>query len=273
MRYPVLYHSFPRRTGAQADEKGLAILRSILERGLLITPEIVPWTMPDGTPFRISHKRICFTAVDPDQLSEHAKLFGELSVGFKRSDLEGSGAIPVFYVPRSNSARNRRGNIGGFHVGRLYELLEVIRQVKRTDQTFTLKGKPISLTDLEAFTAILSTQYYPIEDIEDQKERHYFAQREWRIPGNLFFEGTALDRKLTEHEAASITSIDPEFFLKEQEFPTGVYPLIQQTKLIATIGDTPVREAVVHVVTPARLETRVRQLLEEARVTPDVSVL
>jgi hypothetical protein len=198
-------------------------------------------------------------------------VFGELSIGFHRSELEATGAVPVFYVPRS--ATNKRGNIGGFHVGRIYELLAVIRQVKQTDQTFTLEGRPISLTDLESFTSLLSTQYYPIEDLENDKDRQYFAQREWRIPGNLRFGRAALARTLTQEEAVPIAAIDPEFFSRTQRFPTGVSSYIQQTKLLPEVNGRRVRDAIVRMVTPARLEGPVRRLLDAAGVTPEIVVI
>lgn len=273
MQAPVLYHSFPRRKGQSSDERSLAVLKSILEHGLLITPEIVPWTTSDGTPFKVAQKRICFTAIDHDHLSAHSRMFGDVSIGFRRQELEEVGAVPVFYVPRSASGKNRKGNIGGFHMERVYQLLTIVQDLRRDPRPIVFRGKEINLDDMEWFVRNLSTQFYPVEDVEDDKDRHYFAQREWRIQGNLLFEGVPLSRKLSESESEKIAAIDPEYFGRELEFPTGSYPLIRQTMLLPQVGGRPVREAIASVVAPSRLESAVRGLLNEVGVSPNFQPL
>lgn len=273
LQIPLLYHSFPRRRNRDADDKSLAVLSSILDHGLLITPEIVDWVTSNGTPFRVSQKRVCFTAVEPEQLVAHARLFGELSIGFHRHDLEAIGATPVFYVSRSRSGRNPRANLGGFHLERIYQLATIIESLRKGDRSFKFNGKPIDLVDMEAFVRVLSGQYYPIEDLEDGRERHYFSQREWRIQGNLLFGGVPLSRRLTDQEARHVAALDPEFFQRQVEFPTGAYPVIAQCMIIPNVGDIATRDAIASVVTPKRLEPQVRAALHARNLSAEVTVL
>src|SRR5262245_56796620 len=104
------YHSFPRRPSVN----GLSILRSIIERGLLLTPEKFEFREPldDGSssaPASIFQKRICFTELSPNELPAHSKLFGTFALEFDINTLRAMGAIPVFYVPLHFKADGHEG--------------------------------------------------------------------------------------------------------------------------------------------------------------------
>lgn len=87
-----MYHSFPRR-GKDEVEKGLRILESIAERGLLLTPELVNWPGEikangrRGHPVTAYQKRICFTNLRRDELQIHAETFGKFALEFDVSTL------------------------------------------------------------------------------------------------------------------------------------------------------------------------------------------
>ncbi len=270
----LLYHSFPRVGGADIhDERGLSILDSILKLGLLATPEVIKWMFVDGESFRVAQKRICFTALQKSELNDHAKIFGEISIAFRRADLEQIGAVPVFYVPRSLKQERQGRNIGGFHMERLYQLLVITQQLRTKKDVIAFRNKDINIEDVEAFIRYLTGLFAPIEDIEDGKNRFYYAQKEWRVMGNLFFRGEALSRKLSVDEMRNIELLCPEFFKKIQNFPTGEYSNIKQSLLIPKIAECTVRESIVKVVVPKRLADKVNILLEKAEINPKVVII
>ena len=265
-----LYHSFPREGD---DSQAIQVLKSILEYGLLATPEILMWMFGDGETFHVAQKRICFTALKEYELEEHSKVFGELSIGVARADMESIGAVPVFYVPRALHDERQGRNIGGFHMERLYQLMVITHHLQKKDENIPFRNKRIDLQDIDAFVRYLTGLFCPIEDVDSDKERFYYAQKEWRVMGNLFYKGKALSRKLSKDEVRLFESISPNFFNTVNEFPTGRYRNIEQSLLIPTIGDEPVRQKIAKVVTPERLSNEVINILEEFDISPEVIIL
>lgn len=113
-----LYHSFPRRearTNAE-QEKGVAILRSLCDSGLLLVPEYIEWKQPtvNGNPriFPVLQTRVCFTDLSPSELPQHAEKFGQFALEFEYDTARKLGAIPVFYVPQPVS-KSSDGNALG----------------------------------------------------------------------------------------------------------------------------------------------------------------
>ena len=87
MKARYFYHSFARRS--PADENGygkeLQILQSMLDVGLLLTPERIEFKerLRDGSysePATIFQKRICFTELSEEELPAHCTNFGEFSI-------------------------------------------------------------------------------------------------------------------------------------------------------------------------------------------------
>lgn len=113
-----LYHSFPRRgAGTKTEhEKGIAILRSLRDIGLLLVPEYIEWKQPsaDGNDriFPILQTRVCLTDLSPSELPRHAEKFGQFALEFEYDTARKLGAIPVFYVPQPIS-KSSDGNALG----------------------------------------------------------------------------------------------------------------------------------------------------------------
>jgi hypothetical protein len=272
MRAEMLYHSFPRRSSEEADAKSINIFRNILQVGLLITPEITQWKTSKGEPFKVAQKRICFTALSSSELEAHSKIFGDISIGFSRKELEKVGATPVFYVPRTVESQTQENNIGGFYVERLYQIMALVQSLRKDKEIFSFNKREVNLLDLEMFLRMLSGLFYPVEDVEQGKDRYYFAQNEWRIMGNLLQGTRPLSRKLNQDEMKHITEIDPTFFKKTMEFPTGVYKIIEQSMVLTNIGDQPVKDMITEVVVPKRLQSQVLDLMREFQINPSFVV-
>ncbi len=268
-RIQYLYHSFQRRDAGKDNSRSLAVLRSILTHGILITPEIIDWRTSDGEGFQVAQKRLCLTSLEEGELGVHTKLFGPITLGFQRGLVEEIGAVPVFYVPRSLGAGRKKRNLGGFQLERLYQTLHVVGHARKVGSKVNFGGRTVNLQDIENFIRYLTTQFYPIEDVEGDRDRFYLAQKEWRIQGNLIFEGEPLSRRLTDVEAEQIRGLDAEFFDWKQQFPTGIYRRIEQCMLMPRVGKLLVGEAIARVVAPSELLGEVENIFQAFDLAPE----
>jgi hypothetical protein len=113
------YHSFPRR-GRGTDTEiniGCSILSLIRDVGLVLAPEVILWKSPhaDGSPPReaeVLQQRACFTELRSYELAKHAAKFGRFALEFTIPALKALGAIPVFYIPRLQTAASGAGSVG-----------------------------------------------------------------------------------------------------------------------------------------------------------------
>lgn len=147
-----MYHSFPRRRGAQEDnKKGLAILSLILKHGLLLTPEIETWRdrkMPPSPPedYTVVSKRCCFTEIAENELRRHAEYFGQFALEFDTRVLCDLGALPVFYVPRTTDSHGY--GPGAAIVTQLAHVQELLERVTAFRQFANSVGGPHPMAPL-----------------------------------------------------------------------------------------------------------------------------
>src|SRR5262245_55986431 len=132
------YHSFPRPRAGNPEQLGLHILGSILDRGLLLTPEKFEFreALVGGStspPWQIFQKRICFTELSPQQLGEHAKTFGKFAIEFDIPVLRRMGAVPVFYIPLNSEGTEGAAAAMLARLGEIQTLLTRVETIK----TFT----------------------------------------------------------------------------------------------------------------------------------------
>jgi Putative abortive phage resistance protein AbiGi, antitoxin len=137
------YHSFPRRgkNEIQENEKGLKILKSICDFGLLLTPEVSEYKYEHAneTPPRVEQilqKRICFTELSSKELKLHSENFGHFSIEFEIDILKKMGAIPVFYIPLSLNSDENGVSIGSVLLIQFVDTLNLIRRLN------TINGLP-----------------------------------------------------------------------------------------------------------------------------------
>ena len=244
-----LYHCFPRRganTSAEID-KGLKILTCIRDFGLLLLPESIEWSQPvtDHPPrtFPLIQTRVCFTDLNPAELSEHAARFGHFAIEFEAESARRLGAIPVFYVPQ------RDGGVGTSLLAVLLDARAVIDRAKITHDILNHAAERVALTvsftrnpqDKKAFDIhrdeskvllgalnhqvtpwpmlsngmdALLNFFYPADNTIHDKPLQYYQQREWRIACNFAIDGVEVLRKPTEDEVRRISQIDEQFFLR-----------------------------------------------------------
>jgi hypothetical protein len=136
----MFFHSFPHhRENEPADEeKGLRILASILQSGLLLVPEVIeyPPEYPGGQKYRLVQSRFCLTQLDdPERLEHHAAHFGTFHLEFADQTIYSLGAIPVMYLPmrKNRSAAGSIADLGSFFIHRLLEIQNLCARVEKLE--------------------------------------------------------------------------------------------------------------------------------------------
>jgi hypothetical protein len=147
------FHSFPRgakgETRADQLARGLSILRTIKELGLVLAPEIVSWSQPimSGAPRLITHRqqRLCFTELGRSELPEHSKRFGPFSLQFSISTLRRLGALPVIYLPQNvkgDTGLSSAGAVIAATMGDIKYTLNQLHQLSRLKDLDYVKTFP-----------------------------------------------------------------------------------------------------------------------------------
>ena len=148
------YHSFPRprpgETPSETASRGWAILQSMKKLGLILAPEVVEWRTPVNlgtpSPIQILQRRICFTELSPQELTEHSKHFGPFALEFETTALRRVGALPVIYMPQALSEQDHLALLGPFVVGHLEQIRGTLEKLNSLDEI----GSPAYLQNLGA---------------------------------------------------------------------------------------------------------------------------
>jgi hypothetical protein len=220
------YHSFPR-TDKTSIEDGLKVLRSMLQLGLLLVPEVTRLRAADGSVLhRFLQTRMCFTELSPDQLSGHAERFGVFALEYDHIALRRLGAVPVFYIPSDVDGKGLggAGTVLAIRLEALQCLLgRLIGEKQEGDEAKTaymdalVKDLPcLCLEELYYTTEAVRNLFYPTEDLAYNTELYYYRQREWKIIPNFARNHVWECRKPTDDEKGVLIELNP-FFNKELE--------------------------------------------------------
>lgn len=108
--------------------------------GLILAPEVVEWRTPVSlgtpSPIQVLQRRICFTELSPQELSQHSMRFGPFALEFDTVALRRFGALPVIYMPQALSEQDHLALLGPFVVGHLDQIrgtLERLDQLAHLD--------------------------------------------------------------------------------------------------------------------------------------------
>jgi hypothetical protein len=133
MKSESFFHCFPRDKTLRDLGSSLKILRSFLQFGILLVPEVVkyPAELRDkgDEKERIVNvqRRMSLTMLAADQLVEHCSYFGPL--GIEYSSLAGRqlGAMPLIYLPQAAETGDRAAldQLGYFFIYRIAEILQM----------------------------------------------------------------------------------------------------------------------------------------------------
>lgn len=285
------YHSFPRRGRDSETEidKGCKILSLICDAGLLLTPEVVPWSHPhaSGAPPRqqqIIQRRICFTELAPGELIEHAKQFGHFALELKVDTLKGLGAMPVFYIPQATDndpsgvvslgstlvIQSIDAMILAMRFSEVKKILDQFPVGERLDCTFgfeKLKTFNLHVEELRKFiegftyaltppnmlehalTGLLSC-FYPADNVRDNQALAYYRQREWRIAWNFEVRGEEVMRVPSDQVVARLMEIDADFFGRDFETPKGPSKLARESWVLPGAGGKRIVDLINRIIVP-----------------------
>lgn len=306
------YHSFPRRgAGApQEIEKGIAVLRSIKDIGLVLLPEQYEWNQPtidgNGRIFPVLQKRVCFTELGPTELPDHAMRFGNFALEFEIGTLRDLGAIPVFYIPQ---ARGQHGSALGLTligvtsdaisvIGRLAELNRIFNgaipvaskitcefgfarspegrgkyQIDTTEAKNFLNAIGHAVTpwdDLKVGVSALMNFFCPADNTKHDKLLEYYREREWRIACGFALNGVPVLRSLDASEKNRLLTIDNAFFSRVLETDTGRLNTLDLALLHPGIGGRRIIEMVRRVIVPGAAVAKVADILSDLAKPPPV---
>ena len=143
------YHSFPRprqgETHSETASRGWAILQLMKKLGLILAPEVVEWQTPVSlgtpSPIQVLQRRISFTELSPQELSEHSTHFGPFALEFETTALRRIGALPVIYMPQALSEQDHLALLGPFVVGHLEQIRSTLDLLNQISQS----GNPASV--------------------------------------------------------------------------------------------------------------------------------
>ena len=266
------FHSYPRlRKGESREDqlrKAQLISQSILDNGLLLTPEYHEYPLRDRDgniidQIKVTQRRICFTELEPAILPKHSESFGPVALVYEIETLRRLGALPVFYVPLVTEGGYLSGLASELLAGitdasRLVSSLVAIRRHLSASASLKMdyRGRSVSFgsdqsdairffidtlldsarTDGGATESRLSTTascFYPTENPKYTEPLHYYRQREWRIVGGFFsFNNAPMAFPATEAQVKQLEAIDPDFFAKRMEFwepALGVGAVVEDT--------------------------------------------
>lgn len=292
------YHSFPRPPfGSSSDwpsnpdcmKKGLKILESISEIGLMMTPET--WELPaelvDGgptpEPLPIYQTRTCFTAITPADLDAHSKCFGPFSLEFDISVLRRMGAMPVFYIAPTIGSKTEFGGCGISLLHRLREIQRLLERLHSMKQICSQNSQPASLIIglgdekllirasttgvldvvaalehgirdadmLRASIDSLSGLMYPSEGSDDDL-LEYFQEKEWRITNGFVHSatGSGLCVKLSDENKAKVALQDPDYFNSSIKMKSGPGPIIDFCLVISDFDGKSIFDLCTRLVVP-----------------------
>ncbi len=257
------YHSFPRRgrDTESVNEKGLQILASMAQSGLLLTPENPrEWreTLMDGTkgaPVVLLQKRVCFTELAEQELARHSNSFGPFAIEFSIENLRVLGAIPAFYLPLPATQNKGLSGVSATMVVRMGEVEEALsrmsnmaavlrtaanknEQISVTKNNKTIRSTRCTVGGAEDLMSMIFEEIRPPEEllnavramagffcptgeIGDDDGLAYYREREWRIIANVVRGTTETTRDLTAAEKQTLIGIDEPFFERKLTVRTG----------------------------------------------------
>ena len=311
MQERYFYHSFPRRaTPKEAIDKACLMLASIRDLGLLLVPEYIEWHQPtvNGQPriFTILQKRVCFTELNPTELSEHAERFGHFALEFEIGAVRRMGAIPVFYIPQPTP--DGLDALGIALLGITLDATVVIQRLSALDSILngsmpvaeelafsvafardTDQAGNFQINSSEArnflravghrvtpwnslnvgFAAMMNF-FYPADNTKHDALLQYYRQREWRIACAFAIKGVEVLRTPTPVEKLRFLEIDQTFFGRQIQTDLGVVSALDESLIHPGMDGRPLIEMARRVIVPAEAIERVSAILAPLAHPPAV---
>ena len=297
------YHCFPRRSGTDDLTRVMSVLSSILERGLLLTPERISLreSLADGNTGPesfILQKRLCFTELTPSELVSHCKVFGPVAIEWKIPTLIEIGAVPVFYVPLRETPLSNDGIASSMllRLGEIQELLSRLESLQQVAARSTNSAEVLNVTrngvvantsctvsaardllqhlgtdiqpigSLTAAVRFLFGYYYPTENLKYTGPLGYYRQREWRLLANGVNRGTPITEEVSPRDIEALIGMDQQFFGRELDFPTGRQTIAQQCHLMRSFRGVPILMSASRIIVPGAMLDSVSALVSDSKL-------
>jgi hypothetical protein len=309
------YHSFPRRMRDTAAEieKGCQILSLMRDVGLVMSPEIVPWGYEhaDGSPPRTSEvlqQRVCFTELEPRELSRHGQKFGHFALEFTVPTLKSLGAIPVFYIPRAMSAATGAEGAANTLVMQFIDAMVLVMRINGVRSAIAKSGQregtfpcTFGFTEsgcktfdldvgettriLEAFMHAITPPeillpalegilkfFYPADDLRHDEVLGYYREREWRIAGNIAIRGVEMMRRPSTELVERLKALDSDFFGREFP-PSSGKCLAEGVFVLPGLENRRILQMVNRVIVPEAAVSKAQAILKDLPEAPAVAAL
>ncbi len=295
------YHAFPQApSGKDGLLRGISILGSILDRGLVLTPEVLEH---DRSNYRSISKRVCFTELGPGELAAHAVKFGPFALEWEYETLLRMGALPVIYFPLVSDPKTAAASEAFYEtLGGVAQLLERLLELNRMGEAM-LPGEHLNLdidgrqvpTSLERahiqqLSRVLEYGALPMQsmlngfraltslvqrtnDPRSDDVLAFFREREWRIVGNMTREGALVTDKPSDADAEALVSLSPEYFGRTMRFRTGEYRIIDQCQIYRQFDGKPLHKSLRRVIVPAEVLSEASELVASRGVTVSIAAM
>jgi hypothetical protein len=272
-----LYHSFPRGPKKDDSAFGLKVLESILHVGLLITPE--ERRAPKYKHLQeklILQRRVCFTALRPDELANHAKTFGRFSLEFGPAALRDFGVLPAFYLTTPLPDGSLLHEAGGEVLRSIVAIKDMIQTMldkrdgaDKAEQDFVYRvyvGRPrddeVELRELYFAIQALLNLYYPTEDLKYNNLLGYYEQREWKIIPN-FAHNREWHYPVVKGEAReNLLKLNPDYF--SRVLKTTGKPRIDACHSFFKVGEKLLLEKATRLVVPDEVTDKAQKLVTDS---------
>jgi hypothetical protein len=138
-------------------------------------------------------------------------------------------------------------------------------------QILEVGGQPIDA--LLGAVRAMAGFFYPVENLKYTGELAYYRQREWRLIGNMMLNGVAVTGKPVADDVAALVSINPQFFEREVQFPSGTSKRVEQCQLYKNYLGQPLHRVFRRIIAPNQSVDEVRGLLKQRDLNVEVAIL
>ncbi len=247
-------------------------------------------------------RRMCFTLLEERELPDHSKLFGSFAIVLSVDSLLTLGGLPALYLPQRNDKADGLSGLGTIYLTKLAEIERLLRGLAATEQAVLKSDHPprnlkfrISETGLEeeincttanaaallkcwternkisgatelyqAFMSFVEL-VYPAgnEQRMNVGQLGYYQQREWKISGQLTYEGERLSQPLDQPEQDRLFAIDEEFFGKQLQFLSEARSVADRCLVFKSLANRPVRDFIQEIIVPADALEETKNLLKD----------
>ncbi|MDN5641327.1 MAG: hypothetical protein L0G42_00125, partial [Acinetobacter sp.] len=245
----------------------------------LITPEVLdlPFKLENWQNSVVQH-RCCFTLINRAELNSHCEIFGRFSIEWDTLFLKKIGVSPVFYLPLFNfEGEDHMELVAPKFLYRMLNYHEYARECSKEanakynqenlksekNNLETYQKDKIFFNEMKGWFEGLKNMVYPIDHKRYTSENGYYMQREWKLAGNITYNGEWLTNLPTTEQQQELLSLNPIFFNKEIDYFGEKYKRAEISLFLKNIDDKHILEHATRIVVPQDYIEQVSKLIHE----------